>query len=127
MLAQFCNFHTVVFAHATLNLVEHGFYRSMGSVLLCMPLAAVGGLSRCAERRSVAVVLSKVGEVTPRAAVWCRTLTSDYCVGYNVQDVFGCRSSAAAAVPNTSVKSTSEVIKPLSLESGYEDRVQIQI
>ena len=103
MLAQFCNFHTVVFAHATLNLVEHGFYRSMGSVLLCMPLAAVGGLSRCAERRSVAVVLSKVGEVTPRAAVWCRTLTSDYCVGYNVQDVFGCRSSAAAAVPNTSL------------------------
>ena len=57
MLAQFCNFHTVVFAHATLDLVEHGFYRSMGSVLLCMPLAAVGGLRGA---RSAGAWLSKV-------------------------------------------------------------------
>ena len=71
-----------------------------------------GGAQRCAERRSVAV--EGAGEVTPRAAVWCRcTPTSDYCVGYNVQDVCWVPASfCCAAVPNTSHKAHNLRIRP---------------
>ena len=85
MLAQFCNFHTVVFAHATLDLVEHGLLSIDGERAFMHAIGGGGGAQRCAERRSV--VVEGAGEVTPRAAVWCQcTPTSDYCVGYNVQD-----------------------------------------
>ena len=58
--------------------------------------------------RGVARWLSKVGRGdTSSRTVWCRTLTSDYCVGYNVQDVFGCRSCCCCCSTQVIKRTTS--------------------
>ena len=57
MLAQFCNFYTVVFAHTTLDLVEHGFYHRWGACFYACHRRRWGG--------SEVGVARSVGEVTP--------------------------------------------------------------
>ena len=54
---QFCNFHSVVLAHAPLDLVEHGFYRGerafMHAVVYCTGYRLIEDRERMPNRHAI--------------------------------------------------------------------------